>query len=229
MARPLMSPKSMQERRDLALRLLADGESSIRAVAEAVGAHPASVHAWKRAAGDGVAALVVFDRHGTEGAGWYEDDALAKQAERAARRQSATGSTAARRRARGQSEGREDTAPRRRRRARRMGETLREHLGLPELQVQPRSAQHVANLPTLHGWDTPALCVRITTILQHHPVSVARGGLTASQLRGILGTSFLDENDATPDDRIDFAEKFCVALQRYGFARASDDRWSAPR
>lgn len=219
----------MQERRDLALRLLADGESSIRAVAEIVQAHPSSVHAWHRDATEGgIAALVVFDRHGTEGVGWSETDALERQAERAARRPRTGAKKVARPRTQRSRADCEDAAPRRRKRARRMGETLREHLGLPELPLQPARVQPVEEVTSHHGWDRPELRARITAILQNHPASVANGGLTLAQLRGILGVSYLDAYDAAAQEIAAMAQVFRAVMHRFGFTCAVDGRWSIP-
>jgi hypothetical protein len=227
-ARPLMSPKAMQARRDLALRLLADGESSIRAVAEIVEAHPSSVHAWHRAATEGgIASLVVFDRHGTEGVGWSEEDALERQAERAARRPRTGAKKVGRPRTRRPRTDCEAAAPRRRKRARRMGETLREHLGLPELPLQPARVAPVEEAAH-HGWDTPALRTRITAILKNHPASVANGGLTLPQLRRILGDAYLDAYDAEMHEVVAMAQLFRAVMHRFGFTCAADGRWSNP-
>lgn len=222
-----MSPKAMQARRDLALRLLADGESSIRAVAEVVGAHPSSVYAWHRTATEGgIAALVVFDRHGTEGVGWSEEDALERQAERAARRPRTGAKKAGRPRTRRPRSDCEAPAPRRRKRARRMGETLRQHLGLPELPLQPARVAPADEETARHGWDTPALRTRITAILQNHPASVANGGLTLAQLRRILGDAYLDAYDAQANEIAAMAQLFSAVLRRFGLTCSADGRWS---
>lgn len=231
MARPLMSPEAMQIRRDTAVFLLEGDATSVRAVAEFVKAHPSSVHAWKKAqVADGVAAAVVFDRHRTNGAAWNEADALEMQANRAARRARSVrwaDTTPIVETAVVVADALEIGPPRfKRKRARRMGDRLREKLGLPDLD-RPVSA----SAPALDehaeraGWAVPTLRMRVAGLLMHDALSLGRGGLTTAQLRERLGAAFQE----TEEDDGDFNEQFDEAMRRFGFDRAGDGRWQIPR
>ena len=86
MARPLMSPKAMLERRQEAMKLLDKGLASYRAVADELGVHHSSVRTWwLTRAEDGSAPAVKFSRHGNPEHAWDEAAANERQAARAAR------------------------------------------------------------------------------------------------------------------------------------------------
>lgn len=231
MARPLMSPEDMQIRRDTAVFLLEGGATSVRAVAEFVKAHPSSVHGWKKAQeADGIAAEVVFDRHRTKGAAWNEGDALEKQAKRAARRaqkEAATNAAPIVDTIDVVVDALEIGPPRfKRNRARRMGDRLREKLGLPDLDRPfSTSAPALDEHAERAAWAVPALRMRVAGLLMHDALSLGRGGLTTAQLRARLGAAFQESDE----DDGDFNEQFDEALRRFGFARASDGRWQIPR
>lgn len=231
----------MEERRALALRLLEGGASSLRAVAAAVGAHHSSVRAWRlEAERTGEVPPVKFDRHGTRGTGWDDDDALKRQAVRAVRLERRTGRkpraasvNAGKRDAEGASSpsDAERWRPRRKPRARIMGPRLRDRLGLPELfvddnetTVTPASMVPVMPAqPSLPDWAVPPLRTKISAMLAHWG---GAQGLTIRALRQHLGPAFeIDDSDS--ESRLVDAS-LAWLLPHWGFVETGEQRWRAP-
>ncbi len=235
----------MEERRAEALRLLEGGASSLRAVAAAVGAHHSSVRAWRlEAERTGEVPPVKFDRHGTRGTGWDDDDALKRQAVRAVRLERRTGRKP---RAASADAGERDEEssspsdaerwrPRRKPRARIMGPLLRERLGLPEMSVDdnettvtpasmvpvtPASMVPVTPAqPSLPDWAVPALRTKITALLA---LWGGAQGLTIRALRERLGPAF-EIDDSDPESRLVDAS-LAWLLPHWGFVEAGEKRW----
>jgi hypothetical protein len=234
-----MSPDEMQKRRVTALRLLEGGKSSLRAVAAAVGAHHSSVRAWRlEAERTGAVPELRFDRHGTGGSVWDDDDALKRQVVRAARVARRAGRD--RRPAVPLKTGALDALASdalsesnrwrraRKPRARVMGPRLRRHLGLPviivedaEIVASPAVAQSTE--PPIPAWVGPTLRTKISAVLAHW---AGARGMPIRALRAHLGAAF-EVDDSDPDSWYVDAVLERV-LPDWGFVQTAERRWLVP-
>lgn len=240
MARLLMSPEDMQARRLKALELFEGGESSLRAVAAAVGAHHSSVSDWyQEAKRTGALSEPKFDRHATGGDSWDDEAAMRRQAVRAARKKRGEGPPriAAVREASALSKQGVKTPdhvdgwrPRRKPRARIMGDELRRYLGLPadvDEQVEPSTTERppvADDEPFFAEWAMPSLRTKIRVALEHAGGS---RGLTIHGLRRQLGDAFaVDDNDADSREVDAVLQRL---LPHWGFVQSGERYWCVPQ
>jgi transposase-like protein len=240
MARLLMSPEDMQARRLRALELFEDGESSLRAVAAAVGAHHSSVSDWyQEAKRTGELPEPKFDRHATGGDSWDDERALRRQATRAVRKQRGAGpkrSASAHDPSSPSSEGVtapddvDDWRPRRKPRARIMGAELRRYLGLPTDVDEKVERSTTERLPVAEEepffalWAVPPLRIKIRALLEH--AGGARG-LTIHGLRRQLGDAFEIDDTAPESWKVDAVLE--QLLPHWGFVQSGDRYWRVPQ
>jgi hypothetical protein len=240
MARLLMSPEDMQARRLRALELFEGGESSLRAVAAAVGAHHSSVSDWyKEAKRTGELPEPKFDRHATGGDSWDDERAIRRQAVRAVRMKRgagpersalAYGASAASKEGVPVPDDVDAWRPRRKRRARIMGAALRRYLGLSadvDEYVERSTADRrpvVDEEPFFALWAVPPLRTKIRAILEH---AGGGRGLTVHELRRKLGDAFEIDNTDPESWKVDSVLE--RLLPHWGFEETGDRFWRVPQ